>query len=260
MNLIQINKFSHLHDEEQIFFSKTDYLEQAFKKISKLKYKVILISGNSDYCITDEVIKKMPQNIHKWFCQNRLSDNPTLEAIPIGIENTIECKIQGHGHVWPHAHEKNEILQKIKPQNTDNKNLIYANFNISTNQKHRVFIRDYILKLQHITWKEPSLKYIEFINDISRHDAVICAQGNGPGDNHRIYETMYVNKVAITFNQIQYKYLHRLYPTLLIETIEDLKDQKKIEERIKVTKTKINKEYLDCDYWIEKIIKEKNQL
>lgn len=255
MNTIQINKLSYLHNGESIFFCKTDFIYEEFEKIKKNKNKVILITGNSDYCITDEIASKVPKNIIKWFCQNRLSDNPILESIPLGIENTVPCKINGHGYVWDHAHEKDKMLQNLLLERQSHKNLCYANFDLNTNYTHRSIIKKYVLNLEHVTWNDANLSYQNFIQDIINHDSVICAQGNGPGDNHRIYETLYCGRVPITFNPVQYNFLHKLFPVLLIKDLQELNDRKEMERRIREIKNKINLLYLDCDYWINYITK-----
>ena len=109
-DIIQFNKFCDLHDAESIIFCKTDYLASEFLNIKQLDNEVVLISGNSDYSINDEVASKMPANIKKWFCHNNLSEHPKLEAIPMGIENSKAAVRSGHGVGWPHAVEKEKFI------------------------------------------------------------------------------------------------------------------------------------------------------
>ena len=70
MNLIQINQFSHLHNGENIFFCKTDFLRGVLNFISSLNQNVILITGNSDYSITDDIAELAPSNVKYWYAQN----------------------------------------------------------------------------------------------------------------------------------------------------------------------------------------------
>lgn len=254
MNVIQINKFSQLHNGKSIFFCKTDFIFQAFDSIRHLKNKIILISGNSDYCITDEIASKAPKNIFKWFCQNRLSNNPLLESIPLGVENTAPCRVEGHGHVWDHAHEKTKLIESKNIHQVSETNLAYANFNVHTNPPHRNLIKSHILKLKHVTWRDPSPDYKSFFQDILNHQATICPQGNDRGDNHRIYEVLYAGRVPITFNRAQYEYLHHIFPTLLINDIQELDDYLELKTKINQVKNMVNKNYLNCDYWINKIL------
>jgi hypothetical protein len=252
---LEINKFSYLHNNKNIFFCKTDHILDAFQYIKKIDNEIIFITGNSDYCITDDIIDHMPKNITRWFCQNRLSDNPILKSIPIGLENTIECKVPDHGYVWPHALEKPSMLFQNTRSNPDKS--IYSNFNINTNIKHRSLIKNICQTASHITWQEYGTSYSQFISGILEHKAVVCPQGNGLGDNHRIYETLYLKRVPITFNPIQYKYLHRLFPVLLLENEHDLYD-KSIESKINqlFIEAQYDNPFLDIDTWIDLINKQ----
>lgn len=252
MNIIQLNKFAHLHDGEKIIFCKTDFIAQEFDNISKKNHDVVLITGNSDYCITDDIVIRAPKNIKKWFCQNRLSNSFLLQSLPLGIENSVECVREGHGHGWPHAVEKLDILNN-KPTKEASK-FIYANFNVNTNKNSRSELKNKSIEVDHITWCEPNVSYSDFIDSILDHESVLCAQGNGMGDNHRIYETLYLSRVPITFSQEQYRFLHSLFPTVLVTDISQLEDYDFMKKSIDACYNAINKKYLDFDYWKDMIL------
>lgn len=258
-DLIEINKFSQLHDGKTIIFCKTDFIIQEFKHIESLSNDVIFITGNSDYCITDEIVAIAPKNIKVWFCQNKLSNNPLLRPIPIGVENSIACSREGHGHVWPHAAEKHDVLSQehnIKPSK-----LMYANFNINTNYHHRKLVKLTCEKSDIVTWQDPVLNYSNFVKDILDHEAVVCAQGNGPGDNHRIYETLYIGRIPITFEKKMYEKLHHNFPVIFIDNVEKLKNEEYIISELDRVKTSNYKtEMLDCQWWIEQIKNKVNEL
>lgn len=252
MNVIQLNKFADLHDGEKIIFCKTDYIAQEFDNISKKNHDVVLITGNSDYCITDDIVLKAPKNIKKWFCQNRLSDSFLLQSLPLGIENSVDCVRSGHGHGWPHAIEKLKTLSK--PPTKQPSGLIYANFSINTNRVARQELKNKSIEIKHITWHEPDISYPSFVQNILEHEATLCAQGNGMGDNHRIYETLYLSRVPITFSQEQYRYLHNLFPTVLISDIDMLEDYSLMRSKLDSCYKLLNKKYLDFDYWKDMIL------
>ena len=97
MDFIELNKFSHLHDEQNIIFCKTDFLREQLREIEKLGNDVVLITGNSDYPITDDYLNFLPKNVIKWFGQNIISKNSIFEPIPLGLENKLESVRKGHG-------------------------------------------------------------------------------------------------------------------------------------------------------------------
>ena len=255
--IIQLNRFSKLHNGKDIFFCKTDFLQKDFDIISKLNHDVILISGNSDIAITNKIAKTAPQNISTWFCQNNECDDPRVVSLPLGIENTFECKRFGHGVAWDFALEKNKILSSIfnKKITGETFNLVYANFNVNTSPIWRNKIKDVCLKSNHITFEKSNLSYPEFISKILSHEAVVCPCGNGV-DTHRVYETLYANRIPIVFSHGQgylYKTLYKFLPVVLLENPEQLLDKQHIINNIKVAKNKSN-EKIKFSHWRKRIL------
>ena len=106
-----------------------------------------------------------------------------------------------------------------------------------------------------ITWEEPTLSHEDFFDRILDFEAVLCPQGNGFGDNHRIYETLYLNRIPITTGPHVHKSLHHKFPVILIEDISLLKNYNFMREQIDIAKSKIwDKNLLDLDYWESKIL------
>lgn len=252
-DIIQINRFSQLHDGKNVFFCKTDFISQVFRDIGFCNNNVILISGNSDFCITNTDCQKMPSNIHKWFCQNKLCDNDKLEIIPLGMDNNIDCKIPNHGNISPYAAEHHMMLsQEYHDQPTK---LIYANFSLETNINRKKIYQicqtlpyitcDIVAKHQECNQRN----YTEYIKQILQHQAVLCPQGNLDGDNHRIYESLYLNRVPITFNKPLYNELHHKFPTVLIENFEQLLDEQWLTKKISWAKQSFNSQYWQHSYW-----------
>lgn len=253
-NLITINRFAlDFHDKGDVIFCKTDYLFEAFKEIESSNRNIVLISGNSDYSVTPEIASKAPANIKFWFCQNAMFNHDRIMAIPLGLENYFDGRA-GHGHVWGHAAEKIEKITEADTSVIPSK-LLYANFDIKTNPKHRTQIREVCQKSDIVSWTDPTLSYGEFVEDILDHEAVVCAQGNDNGDNHRIWETLYLNRIPITFNPWQYETLHHKLPVILCESEKDLLDEDVIKEKINIAKKK-SREWVDYNMW-SKLIHDK---
>ncbi len=78
MNFIQLNKFTNLHDGNKIIFCKTDFLFEEFNTIKNLDSDVILITGNSDYPITDYHVSHAPSNIKKYTPNNSFYGVPDV--------------------------------------------------------------------------------------------------------------------------------------------------------------------------------------
>jgi len=83
MNVIQHNKVAHLHNDKDIIFCKTDYLEVLFYNLRDCKDNVTLITGNSDYAITNEIVSKAPPCVKLWFGQAMNSNWDICRSIPL---------------------------------------------------------------------------------------------------------------------------------------------------------------------------------
>lgn len=264
MEIIQINRFSRLNNGNNVIFSKTDFVPQVLNSIRGNNQKTILISGNSDKCIDDNLANNIPANLVKWFCQNRLSDHEKLEAIPIGIDNCISCSVPNNGYVWQHSQEHHNFLNK--EYNINPTKFLYGNFSLETNSARKTLV-SICDKLEYVTLdtigghnQSNARPYNAYINNILKHRAVLCPQGEGMGDNHRIYEVLYLKRIPIVFNPYQYKYIHYNFPVVFCEDFSEIKDKKTLENRIDDVYNNVDWSKLDCQYWLDKIQQEIDKL
>jgi hypothetical protein len=253
---IEINKLSHLHNGFSIYFCKTDYLVSEFENIKNQKENIILISGNSDYAITDRIVDIAPKNIKKWYAQNALSNNPILEPLPIGLENKLPSVREGHGvGYFDRATLKESLIKKTGLNNKEPKKFVYANFNIYTNYNYRNPIKEICQNKNFIDWEEPNLSLDSFFDKILDYQMIVCPAGNGL-DTHRLWEILYCNRIPITFKVANYK-LYEVYnklPIILLENLEDLINENLLHEKyLECMNKKYDLSILDIDYWINKI-------
>lgn len=254
MQIIQLNKFSHLHDGKKIIFCKTDFLLDEFKNIRNLNNEVILITGNSDYPILDNILNVMPPNIKRWYGQNILSFHEKIIPIPMGIENKFESIRFGHGIGYP---ERVEIKENLLNRNLDviPSKKIYANFQVNTNRSHRQKIKEICIESPDIDWSNPTLSLEDFFNDILNYEMVICPAGNGV-DTHRIWEVLYSNRIPITIKIGAYK-IYELYeklPIIILDNAEQLYNLELIQDKkIKIKKKYENIQMIDFDFWKQQI-------
>lgn len=259
-NLLHINLFSSLHDGHSIIFCKTDFLNSVFKQISDFNHNVILITGNSDYEINDNIIKEAPSNIKYWFAQNANSDN--IFGIPMGLENASACKIEGHGYVWPHAPPKHEAIfnSKSKKPSKD----IYCNFSLSTNLKARKEALYYCSLNSSSTIdicqdhnQINQKKYSDYVAGILDHKMVICPEGNGI-DCHRVWETLLLGRVPVVKKSKVMNHFSDL-PILFIDEWREIKDIDLIKKKYELVKKNSIKK-LNFKYWADFILSCKSKL
>lgn len=253
MNIIQLNKLSKLHDGKNVIFCKTDFLAEEFKHISSLENEVVLITGNSDYAITDQHASHMPNNVKVWYAQNCFTWHPRVQPIPMGIENKNFCYRDGHGIGYTErVTEKERLLSRqiddIKPTKS-----IYANFQIATNMQHRVPVMNACKQIDFIEWDEPTLSLEQFFDKILDYQMVVCPVGNGL-DTHRLWEILYSNRIPITIKVGHHK-IYKLYeklPIIILDCLHDLYNKHLIREKF-IEARKKNDYYIDCDYWLNEI-------
>jgi hypothetical protein len=256
MDIIQLNNFSNLHDGKNIIFCKTDFLLEEFKHISTLNNKVILISGNSDYAITDNLMSLLPKNVMKWYAQNALSNDSRLIPIPMGVENKLSSERNGHGiGYYDRVELKEKLLNRKLSINPTKK--IYSNFQVFTNFNHRNPIKNICVNSTHIDWEEPTLSLEQFFDKILNYEMVVCPAGNGV-DTHRLWEVLYSNRIPITIKVGNFK-IYELYeelPIIILNSLDELNDVDLINEKLKKINTKnYNLKMIDYSFWKNEIRK-----
>jgi hypothetical protein len=138
-DLIQMNRFSELHDDERIVFCKIDHVMEDFRRVSTLPHKVVMLIMNGDYSFTPEILKHKPHNVKHIFATNSTVYNNIVTPIPIGVENQFEPERKGHGMINDGIFEKLPFLlgeEIVEPEIFEDK--LYANFNINTNFFYKV--------------------------------------------------------------------------------------------------------------------------
>lgn len=249
---IELNKLSDLHNNDTIFFCKTDYLLQDFDYISKLNHDVVLISGNSDYAITDTLMNLAPPNVKKWFAQNAVSYNSKLEPIPMGLENKLPSSRDGHGiGYFDRASTKEKLLLSISENTIKPSKFIYANFNIHTNLTYRQPIKEISQQQPYIDWEEPRLSLQALFSKMLEYKMILCPVGNGI-DTHRIWEVLYCDRIPIILQIGSYKIyeLYKKLPIIVLDSIDQLQDKDYLESRYSYIKNQtFDFRLLNINYW-----------
>ena len=254
MELLQINKFAKLHNGKNIFFCKTDFLQPLLEKLQEHAEPSVLITGNSDYPITDEILHYKPDCIKRWFAQNAETENEIVTGIPLGIENHEDCVIEGHGKGWEHAREKVVYLTKqhIRPAIKN----IYANFSLDTHPSRKA-VHEICQSQNTITtsvscnhYEINKRSYKQYVNDILDHRMVVCPRGNGV-DCHRVWEVLYLDRVPIIKKEAAMSYFQDL-PIVYLDSWEELNDMNLIAKKYNNVKNNSRK-MLNFNSWKEVI-------
>jgi hypothetical protein len=258
----EFNKLSQLHNNSNIFFCKTDYIVEEFNRLSNNQNTdIILLTGNSDYAITDDVVKLAPPNISVWYATNAVSNSDLIIPLPLGLENKLPSIRPNHGiGYFDRASHKERLLNISNSDRSIPGKLIYANFNINTNYQYRSTIKNYCINSNHIDWEEPNLTLDNLFNKILEYKMIVCPAGNGI-DTHRLWEVLYSNRVPITIKTGNYKIyeLYKKLPIIILDNISDLLNYNLILEKYYHIKSQsYDLSLLNINYWISLILKSAN--
>lgn len=251
---IQQNLLSKFHDGEHCHFTKYEYINETLNVVKKNRKPCILISGNSDYVHTQEMINGVANNlpyVKKWYTQNLEAKHKIAEAIPLGITNISECA-RGEKHGVKRVDTKHvEKIDFMYDDGTIPHKDIYANFNINTNTQQRIPIAKKCQKIKHISSHFGlNLTLNEYFRHCRDHKMTVCPGGNGP-DTHRFWETLYINRVPITLKTSAMSHFEAL-PAIFLDNWNQLNDLDfLVSEYNRVKNNPV--EISDINYWINKI-------
>lgn len=223
----------------KIIYVYTHFLDDFLSKFAKvLTNETILITGNSDNHVTEQLISQYNPNFKVWYCQNKDYINPKLKTIPIGLANSQ----------WPHGNQ--ELITSVKDKNQNKDILVYKNFDINTNISYRnecdsKTSRNGIMM-------SPKTTNLEYWNLLSRSVFTISPRGNGI-DCHRIWECLFLKTIPVVLNHPCFSDFKHL-PILFIDDWSDV-TVPYLREKYEFFKGSFNKpiEELDIDFWVNKI-------
>lgn len=199
-----------LSSNDNIIFIKTDFIENFENMVlPQIPYKFVLITHDSDFPITEKHLNILNnKNLIMWFGMNCHIIHDKLQPVPIGIAN----------EVWPHGNK--DILLKIKNENNAKQNLVYCNFDISTNSSERASALHILKDMPFIDFEDKRLSFEDYLRKLSTYKYVISPPGNSV-DCHRIWESIYVETIPICLKSIPLHFF-KDSPILFINQWEDV--------------------------------------
>jgi hypothetical protein len=217
------------------------------KLFPPIKNTPIIISGHSDYAITDENVEYYQPKI--WFCVNKQTNKSNIIALPIGITNdTNESQLHTiYGNI--------DCMIQVMHETLEYKNLIYMNFNVNTYLQERPYVYDLFKDRSYVTIGETINTLdgrIEFLREIKAHTFVLCPRGNGI-DTHRLWETLYMGSIPILRKDIAYMDFIDL-PICFIDNWEDITLDFLHTEKERICNQTWNIDKLKIGYWLDKIL------
>lgn len=253
-NTFTVDNVNKCEKDIILVYTHTHWVENLFKFINEnnITKKIILITHNSDHEVNEELFRKKPKNVIKWYSQNINFNQNDLISIPIGLENN---------RWYP---EKIPIMINKSNEKKNIKNLLYINHSVRTyplerEKPYRIFKDKSWCTL--VEGKNGQ-NFDNYIDNIYNHKYVLAPRGNGI-DSHRLFESLHAKSIPIVIKNInnsQYSDLPIIYVDDWEEVTEDFLNKKYIEINENIQNNIYNFEKLKFSYWKDLIYKAANRI
>lgn len=205
-----------------------DFLQHRAPKINN---PFCIVTHWGDFGITQEMFNYANQfpMFTKWYGQNiDCEPNPKLHSLPIGLEDCPNNLL--HGETGCKI-SKTELIHDLAKREITPSYLVYANFYVGNYPKERETAYRII---QNASWalskihpssdrvvtRPETTVYINYLNDIKSSYYVMCPRGGGI-DTHRLWETLYLNRIPIVKRCHNTHYYQDL-PVLIVDEWEQV--------------------------------------
>jgi hypothetical protein len=236
---------------ETIYINTTAIPNFVKKYLPNIKYKFVLVSGDTDAGIPDDYINETKiildnQLLLKWYAQNCVLITDKLKQIPIGLDLHTLTKNQVWGPLQKVSEQIADIndIQKI---DINKVNKCYSNFHFQMNTKFgydRIDAKNKI-PLELMYYEPNKVPRIQSWKKMIEYKYVISPLGNGL-DCHRTWEAIILGCIPI----VKKSGLDPMYEGLPVLIINDWSDvTQDLLDNYKPDYSNIKKIYLQ--YWID---------
>ena len=246
---LYIRNYNFQLKENDIIFSRIEDLKLLFYLLSDVNLvNIKIICHHSDLSLTKNIFKKKPKCVSKIYSVNVDHISDKLISIPIGIANKHEKNLKEEDFVDIQNPIENNFSGYFK------KNLLFVNFQESTNYKVRSGIYEIYKKQEWARVEKPTLKKETYINFLGEANFTLTPYGNGY-DTHRFWEALYAGSIPVLEYHVSYNYAEDL-PVLFVDDIKNVNESILRDYINNLDLKKIKFEKLFFEYWNRKITKE----
>lgn len=236
----QQDSASKITKDNQIIFVKTDLIYNFFIHTAKdINFKFKLITHNSDLPINEDHVPLLNHpNLTKWYAQNVDIYHPKLTSIPIGIANAR----------WDHGNIS--IFKEVESLQTQKTNLLYCNFDSSTNHENRSQLYNQFSN-QDFAYVSKRKTFKQYLIDVKSSHYVLSPSGNGI-DCHRTWEAISMGAIPIVEQSINSSF-YLGYPIMIVKNFNLITKDFLLMNLNAYRSIQVNS--LDLNYWLNEIKK-----
>ena len=248
-----------------IVFCKTDYIYHLFNECRlNIVNKYIIVTHHSDYAIDLNILQSAPPNIVKWFGINIDCGDPILESIPLGSASSTWIGVKDFAEV---QHSSEFVLIEEDGKEKEFENLVYLDFGIHTNPKHRQEVYNYFKDKEWVTQKPCDIPLHEYeksnhfnqmeqyYRSIYNHKYVVSPLGNGL-DCGRVWQSIYLGTIPIIPRHLNIDFYSDL-PILIYDDLNDITEDFLINQYDKILQNSNIEKSTMC-YWAERFKRERD--
>lgn len=196
--------------------------------------------GDTIYCRAGRDYRfkfQLPNNIKKWFTYHAQTTDPRIIGVPCGL---MESGV--------------ENLLKVEQEDIDkyDDKLMYVNFTTNTNVLRPNLMKHYM----NTSWTTTNMPVhgdsLKYYRNMKSHHFTLCPPGNGV-DAYRTWEALHMDSIPVVqtgahhhfdmFPMVRVPFLDKITPEYLKEFLNSKQN------------FKINHDYLQEEFWIEKVRK-----
>jgi hypothetical protein len=260
---LDFSKLSH----KTVVYLKPDFM-QIFVQNAKqfLKTPIILVSGDSDYTVPDDLFVSKSDLLEfiespyilRWFAQNRsYYYHPKLHKIPIGLDyHSIQHPNNlGWGDVATPLEQEAALIETFMQTAPfwERTPKCYSNFHFFTNTRYGYDRKDAIAKIpSSVVFYEPEkTRRADAWMTQSKYAFVVCPHGNGM-DTHRLYEALILGCIAVVRTSPLDELFEHL-PVLILREWGDLTEELLLRTIDRFKSLHFQYDKLTLKYWVSKI-------
>ena len=226
----------------RLLFCETHNTLQLFDKIRHNKQKYVVITHDSDDRATYQMLRRMPDNVTRWFSQNADVEHSKVEGLPIGMANTL----------WDHG--KFSRLRKVMRTKVQKTGLAYLCLDVGSYRQHREKVYEICAAKKFITLRggQTRIPINDYIREMASHRFTLSPRGNGI-DCHRTWEALHLGSIPVVERSLAMRYFEEL-PILYVDDFTQV-DEALLERAEKtLAPKKKNLEMITFGYWKKRIL------
>jgi hypothetical protein len=227
---------------KSVVYCKFDYLRHlvAYLNNNRCSTPFILLTGQSDYAITDSIFDAMQSKLSVtwWGCNNECS---RAHGVPLGIADDF-CVLGL------------TAKRGLDAAKTKGNRLLYVNHRTWTRPDVREPLYPMFSDKPWATVRQPveGGQLGSYKEELLDHKFMLCPRGNGV-DTHRMWESLYCGVIPIVQRNHVHSSLERNLPILFVNSYQDVTEDLLNKTYEEFSKTTWNMNMLKSSWWIEQM-------